>query len=474
MQQIDDSVSGNVLIIDDDPDISNIIRINLERYDHNVFMLHRPVSYIEIIREKNIDTVLLDIMLPESSGFDVLKEIRRVYSQLPVIMITALQSIDPAVASMKLGAFDYISKPEGLSDFNHLNMIVRNAVAISQSIKELKSMREDISKKYSFDNIIGTSKDMKAIFEQVKKLSDSNINVLIYGESGTGKELIARAVHYNSNRSEEPFADLNCAAVPENLIESELFGHEKGAYTGAHSRKIGKFEQAHGGTLFLDEIGDMPLTTQAKILRVIQELSFERLGGREKIHVDVRVISATNKNLLDEVKMKTFREDLYYRLSAFPLHLPALRKRVEDIPALVAHFIKKFSKEMNKSLEVPSAEALIALKSYTWPGNIRELENVIQRAIVLADRYDKKLYHEYLPLEIQQKLDESTFPADQERLSSLTIHANKILTFEEIEKRVLIEALNHTNGNVTQAAEELQIGRATLYRKIEKYGLKHK
>ena len=469
-----DSPQGNILIIDDDPDISNIFRINFERQGHAVHMLHRPRGFLEIISNRDIDTVLLDIMMPESSGFDVLKQIRQHFPHLPVIMITALQSIDPAVAAMKLGAYDYITKPEGISDFDHLNLIIRNSIAICQSVKELNSLREDISKKYRFESIIGTSQDMKDIFEQVKKVADSNINVLVCGESGTGKELIARAVHYNSSRKGAPFADLNCAAVPENLIESELFGHEKGAFTGAHMRKIGKFEQAHTGTLFLDEIGDMPLTTQSKILRVIQELSFERLGGRDKIKVDVRIISATNKNLQEEVKAKNFREDLYYRLSAFPIYLPPLRDRVEDISALASHFIEKFAKEMNKQIEEPSAEALLAIKTYYWPGNIRELENVIQRAVVLADRYDKKLHKEYLPLEIQKTLRDTDYYETQDGLSSLTIHADKILSFEEIEKRVLIEALMHTNGNVSQAAEELKIGRATMYRKIDKYGLKHK
>jgi len=468
------STKGNILVIDDDTDISNIFRINFERQGHVVHLLSRPRGFLDIIRDRDVDTVLLDIMMPESSGFEVLKQIRQQFPHVPVIMITALQSIDPAVAAMKLGAYDYILKPEGISDFDHLNLIIRNSIAICQSVKELNSLRENISKKYRFENIIGTSQHMKNIFEQIKKVADSNINVLIYGESGTGKELVARAIHYNSSRREAPFADMNCAAVPENLIESELFGHEKGAFTGAHIRKIGKFEHAHTGTLFLDEIGDMPLTTQAKILRVTQELAFERLGGREKIKVDVRLISATNKNLQDEVKEKKFREDLYYRLSAFPIYLPPLRERVEDIPALASHFILKFAREMNKLIEEPSAETLLALKTYYWPGNIRELENVIQRAVVLADRYDKKLNKEYLPLEIQKTLMETDYYEKHDGLSSLTIRADKILSFEEIEKRILTEALMFTNGNVSQAAEELKIGRATIYRKIEKYGLKHK
>jgi len=474
MPSDNNNITGSVLIIDDDFDITNILRIQLRHQGHSVYTLNEPINFLNIIEEKEVDVVLLDIMMPEVSGFEVLKQIRTRFPYVQVVMITALKSANPAVNAMKLGAFDYITKPEAVDDYDHLKLVVRNAINIAFSAKELDLLRGKITSQYSFENIIGVSQSMRNIFDQVRKVADSNITVLIYGESGTGKELIARAIHYNSERKNGPFADLNCAAVPENLIESELFGHEKGAFTGAYTKKFGKFEQANGGTLFLDEIGDMPLMIQAKILRAIQERSFERVGGQQKIKVDVRIISATNKDLKSEVEVKNFRDDLYYRLNGFPLYLEPLRNRSDDIPLLIKHFITKFSAEMSKRVEEPSPEALIALKLYPWPGNIRELENVIQRAIVLVERNSSELKLENLPLEIQNLYYEKSRNKPKEILSNLKISSNKMLSFEEIEKRVIQEALMRAEGNVTLAAEQLKIGRATIYRKIDKYGIKIK
>jgi DNA-binding NtrC family response regulator len=464
---------GNILIIDDDVDISNLLRIHLEREGHSVSILNYPERFFPVIDEFDIDVVLLDIMMPGSSGFDVLKQIRQKYPELPVIMVTALQTASPAVTAMKMGAFDYVTKPTDVEHYNHVKLIVRNAVSISHSVKELKTLKKEISTPYlNFNNIIGNNDVIKDIFDQIKKVANSNISVLISGESGTGKELIARAVHFNSDRKNAPFADVNCAAMPENLIESELFGHEKGAFTGAHARKIGKFEQANTGTLFLDEIGDMPTPLQAKILRAIQEKSFERVGGNEKVKVDVRIISATNKDLKVEVVSGNFRSDLFYRLSGFPISLPPLRQRVDDIPSLVNHFIRKFALEMNKMVKEPAPETLSALKAYAWPGNIRELENVIQRAVVLTDRNSSRLEIDSLPLEIQSVVYHANEPIQKEVLSSISISSDKSLSFDEIEMKVIQDALTRAKGNVSLAAERLKIGRATMYRKIEKYGIK--
>jgi len=465
---------GNILIIDDDIDISNLIKIKLQRLGYTVSILNQPRNFISKIEETNTDTVLLDIMMPGTNGLEVLKKIRHHFPGLPVIMVTALQSANPAVIAMKLGAFDYFTKPETSEDFEHLSLVVRNAVSISNSVKELKKVKGILESKYSFENIIGISQAMKDVFKQITQVADSNINVVVTGESGTGKELIARAIHHHSQRKQGPFADINCAAVPENLIESELFGHEKGAFTGAYILKIGKFQQANGGTLFLDEIGEMPVSIQAKILRAIQERSFERVGGEKKIKVDVRIISATNKELKKEVERKTFREDLYYRISGFPIHLQPLRERTDDIPPLINYFIKKFSKEMNKYVTDVNPDALTALKLYPWPGNIRELENVIQRAIVLADRSSTILYLDYLPLEIQNMIRSTSRFKQKELLSNISISSDKMLSFDEIERRVIQEALMRCDGNVSLAAEQLKIGRATIYRKIDKYGLKIK
>ncbi len=467
-------VIGAILIIDNDFDFAALTTNHLKKSGHSVYVLNEPVNYLSFIEDKGIDTVLLDVMIPAANGFDILRKIRHRYPSLPVIMITALQSAHPAVIAMKIGAFDYISKPDSKEDFEHLNLVVRNAVSIYQSTKELDRLRGVVEKKYSFSNIIGTSKAMRDVYYQIEKVAESNISVLIFGESGTGKELIARAIHHNSPRKNGPFADLNSAAVPYNLIESELFGHEKGSFTGAYTQKAGKFQQANGGTLFLDEIGEMPMPIQAKILRAIQERSFERVGGEKKIFVDVRIISATNKNLKEEVGKKNFREDLYYRISGFPIHLKPLRERIEDIPLLANHFISIFSKEMNKRIEELDPTALTALKLYSWPGNVRELENVIQRAIVLADKSNKKIHIDNLPLEIQNMVQSEIHNNTKEMLSSIRIGSNKMPSFEEIEKRVILEALTRCDGNVTLAAEQLKIGRATIYRKIEKYGIKAK
>ncbi|MBD3288641.1 response regulator [candidate division KSB1 bacterium] len=469
-----DQVKGTILIIDDDFDFANLTTTHLKNHGHTVYVLNEPVNYLSFIEEKEIETVLLDVMIPAANGFDILKKIRHRFPSLPVIMTTALQSAHPAVTAMKIGAFDYIPKPDSDDDFERLNLVVRNAVSIYQSTKELDRLRGVVEKKYSFSNIIGTSKAMRDVFYQIEKVAESNINVLIFGESGTGKELIARAIHHNGPRKKGPFADLNCAAVAYNLIESELFGHEKGAFTGAYTQKAGKFQQANGGTLFLDEIGEMPTPIQVKILRAIQERSFERVGGEKKIFVDVRIISATNKNLKQEVQNKNFREDLFYRISGFPIHLKPLRERIEDIPLLVNHFIQKFSKEMNKQVVEVHPAALTALKLYSWPGNVRELENVIQRAIVLTDKSSKKIHLDNLPLEIQNMVQNEDYDSTREMLSSIRIGSNQMPSFEEIEKRVILEALTRCDGNVTLAAEQLKIGRATIYRKIEKYGIKAK
>ncbi|MBN2012886.1 sigma-54-dependent Fis family transcriptional regulator [candidate division KSB1 bacterium] len=465
---------GHILIIDGDFDVSNIIKNQLESQGHSVYILNEPVNYFSVIEKYSIDTIILDIMMPDLEGFDVLKQITHRFPQVPVIIYSALEAAHPAVTAMKLGAFDYIVKSEKETDFEKLQLEVRNAVSISHSMRELNHLRTEASTRYRSNTIIGASPAMQDIFEQIEKVANSNISVVIYGESGTGKELVARAIHNHSDRSEGPFADLNCAAVPENLIESELFGHEKGAFTGAYTRKIGKFEQANGGTLFLDEIGDMPLMIQAKILRAIQERSFERVGGLTKVSVDVRILSATNKDLKHEVEAQTFRNDLYYRLTGFPIHIPPLRERVEDIPSLVNHFVKRYAKDMNKPLTEPTPEALAALKAYAWPGNVRELENIIQRAVVLADKQAKKLHLDFLPLEIQNMCPRSNDLEEVEVLSSISIGSERMLSFEEVEKRVIQEALNRTNGNVSLAAEQLKIGRATMYRKIDKYDLKIK
>jgi len=371
--------------------------------------------------------------------------------------MSAHGTIERAVRSMKLGAHDFIEKPFA-SD--RLLVTVENALITSSLKKEVNELRSELKRKYSFENIIGESGAMQEVFKAVEKVIDSNVTVLIQGESGTGKELIARAIHYHSRtRGNKPFVAVNCSALPESLLESELFGHEKGAFTGAAGRRIGKFELANGGTIFLDEIGLMSPTMQSKILRVLQEREFERVGGNELVRVDVRFISATNRDLEEAVKKGEFREDLYYRIAVFPIKLPPLRERKEDIPALAAFFLKKYSQEEGKQIEGISPDALELLMAYHWPGNVRELENAIERAVVLAA--SKEIMPSDLPAAVRALGEKRLYESDH------TL-ANWI---EKLEEEALRQALLECGGNVSQTAKKLGIGRATIYRKAKKYGL---
>jgi two-component system response regulator AtoC len=464
--------SGKILIIDDDEAILKLLQFNLENLGHTVITANNGEKGLSLICNEEFDLVFLDIMMPGTNGIEILKNIRHQKPHLSVIMMTALKSISPAITAMKLGAFDYLTKPNDISDENRLSVVVRNAISVTHSAKEIESLRGQFLNDFRFENIIGDSPPMQHVFSQIEKVADSSATVLIQGENGTGKELVAKAIHFNSSRSQGPFVDFNCAAIPENLIESELFGHEKGSFTGALTRKIGKFEQSHNGTLFLDEVGDMPMSTQAKILRVLQERSFERVGGSEKIHVDVRIVAATNKNLEEAVKQEQFRQDLFYRLTVFPIKLPSLRERLKDIYALTIHFLKKYAQESGKELKKISPGTLAALKLYRWPGNVRELENVIQRAAILAPRGEKTLKIDYLPMEIA-KVTVGEFTLDDNELVE-SKDTKPVRPLAQVERDALQYALNVADGNVALAAEMLNIGRATMYRKVEKYQLQIK
>lgn len=464
--------SGNILVIDDDQAILQLLQFNLEKQGHTVLTADNGERGLSLINHEEFDLVFLDIMLPGMNGIEILKKIRQHRPHISVVMMTALKSISPAITAMKLGAFDYLTKPDDISDENRLAVVVRNAISVTQSAQEIETLRGQLHKQFRFENMIGDSPQMQHVFSQIEKVADSSATVLIRGENGTGKELVAKAIHFNSSRSQGPFVDFNCAAIPENLIESELFGHERGSFTGALARKIGKFEQAHNGTLFLDEVGDMPLNTQAKILRVLQERSFERVGGTEKIHVDVRIVAATNKNLDEAVKREQFRQDLFYRLTVFPIELPPLRDRSKDVYPLTLHFLKKYAKEMGKEVTKVSPQALGALRLYRWPGNVRELENVIQRAVILASRDEKILKVDYLPMEIA-KVAVGEFSLEDMELGD-SKGPKSVRPFEDVERDTLQRALKVAGGNISVAAEMLKIGRATMYRKVEKYQLQVK
>ena len=447
-----------ILVVDDDKNISKMIEATLKK--ERRFEIQTALSgeaCLNIINDNLPDLVLLDIQMPGIDGIETLKRIKQQNSLIPVIMMTAHGTIERAVESMKLGAYDFLTKPFAR---DRLLVTVNNALLNSSLRRQVDELRSELRTKYAYENIVGQSGRMQDVFRSVEKIVNSNVTVLIQGESGTGKELIARAIHYHSkNRSTQPFVAVNCSALPESLLESELFGHEKGAFTGATSRRVGKFEQANGGTIFLDEIGLMSPATQSKLLRVLQEREFERVGGNELVKVDVRVISATNRNLEEAMQAGEFREDLYYRISVFPIKLPPLRDRKEDIPLLAAHFLKKFSEQEGKDVDGISADSLELMMAYNWPGNVRELENTIERAMVLVN--GSEVTAGDLPAAVRALGEKKIYESDS-TLSSW---------IEKLEEEALRQALLECEGNISKTAKKLGIGRATIYRKAKKYGL---
>lgn len=449
-----------VYIVDDEETILRLLdHWVTKKWGYSAKLFSSGEALLEGLNEVP-DVVLLDIMLPGVGGVETLKLIKQKHPELPIIMLSAQGKVDVAIETLKLGATDYFSKPV---DFAKLEVSLKNAIQIHDLAREVTRLREAVGKPVHFDNIVSDNGAMQEVFKLVQKVKDSDISVLVYGESGTGKELIARAVHYNGNRKAGPFTVVNCASIPKDLLESELFGHEKGSFTGAYQRRIGKFEQAHGGTLFLDEIGELDLSLQAKLLRVIQTKQFERVGGNETLTSDVRVISATNRDLVKAVQLKEFREDLYFRLATFPILLPPLRDRKSDILLLAEHFLKMFAVEANKPKLGFSKKSLKMLYEYPWPGNVRELENAIQRATLMAD--SNSITEKDLPLAVQ------TIGTREDGASSspLSTESDIIKPLELVKEEVLRHALKVTEGNIVEAARKLKIGRATFYRLLKKY-----
>ncbi len=451
-----------VFIVDDEPSILRLLThwvknqwgYKVESFDHGEDMLE------EIHKQPSL--ILLDIMLPDVDGIEILKRIKAVDQSVPVIMLSAQGSVEVALESLRLGAFDYFPKP---IDQNRLGPAIKNALQNFELQKRVEELESNIQKEFSFDNIISADNKMQDLFKVISKVLNNDITVLVNGESGTGKELVARAIHYNGNRKDEPFIVVNCASIPRELLESELFGHEKGAFTGAHQRKIGKFELAKEGTIFLDEIGEMEMSLQAKILRVIQQKEFERVGGNEIIKTNARILSATNRDLQDAVETKEFREDLYYRLSSFPIVIPPLRERKGDIVILIDHFIKTFNEKMGLEIKGVTKAAMKVLYDYDWPGNVRELENTLERCVILTD--SDLVDVDQLP---QQLLSDDYVP----RISSsgeLFTDNSPIIPFEKLKEEAIKHAVRVTSGNIVEAAKKLRIGRATFYRLLEKYNI---
>lgn len=447
-------MKDKLLIVDDEKNIREGLQKALTLDGYDVMLASDGREALDRIEEGDIDLVITDLKMPRLSGEELMKDALENYPYLPIIILTGHGTIENAVEAMRNGAYDFITKPLNI---DKLSLIVKRALENSSLKRQNRELLNQLKKKYSFENIIGKSAPMKKVFEIVELVAPSRANVLIYGESGTGKEMIADAIHHNSPRRDKPYVKVHCAALPETLLESELFGHEKGAFTGAIMRKRGRFELASLGTIFLDEIGEISFKTQVKLLRVIQEREFERVGGEQSVKVDVRIISATNKNLKEEIERGNFREDLYYRLNVVSIHVPPLRDKKDDIPLMVHKFIEDFSRENNKEIEGITNGALKSLMSYKWPGNVRELRNVIESIVVLTK--SKVITEQDLPPDILSK-DERSY---------LKLPAG--VNLGEAEKRLILFTLENTGGNKTKASEILRIGRKTLHRKLAEYGV---
>jgi two-component system nitrogen regulation response regulator NtrX len=445
----------HILIVDDEPAIQSTLRGVLEDEGYRVSAVGSGDDAIAHVVDNGLDLIFLDIWMPGRDGLDTLAEIKRLRPDALVVMISGHGTIDTAVKATRLGAYDFIEKPLSLEK---TLITVSRALEHGRLARENATLREQVEQRWE---IIGESQVMRQLREQIATAAPSNGRVLIHGENGSGKELVARAIHALSARSERPFVEVNCAAIPEDLIESELFGHEKGAFTGALSRRQGRFELGDGGTLFLDEIGDMSLKTQAKVLRALEEQAFERVGGRETIKVDVRVIAASNRDLLGLIAAARFREDLYYRLNVIPIEVPPLRSRQEDIPLLVDHFIRVFCAENGKRSKALSGEALAYFLAYEWPGNVRELRNMVERLVIMAPR--DVIEAEDLPAPLRPK--DAGAPAVESRERSLREAR------DNFERAYILAELRANDWNMTRSAERLGIERSHLYRKIKAYGI---
>ena len=463
-----------LLVIDDEPAILHAFRRGFQQSDVTVLTAASGAEGLTMVTQYDPDVVLLDLALPDLSGLDVFRRLHQRHPKIPVIFITGHGTTDTAIEAMKLGAFDYLLKPLELA---HLRELVGRACAISRLMR-VPAVTEDEPIQEPADVLVGRCPAMQDVYKAIGRVAPQDVTVLIRGETGTGKELVARAIYHHSRRATAPFLAVNCAAIPETLLESELFGHERGAFTGAERKRIGKFEQCSGGTLFLDEIGDMTPLTQAKILRVLQAQQFERVGGNETIQTDVRIIAATNRDLEHLIAEEQFRSDLYYRLSVFPIVLPPLRERGDDLPLLVHHFLKQLGPALGKEVQEVAAETLDVLRQYAWPGNVRELQSLLKQALLHAT--GPVLLPDFLPAALRTPKDSPPaapgmpFP-DWERFLTDRLHAGSTELYAEaltaMERQLLTLVLRHTGGNQLQAAQLLGITRNSLRHKLRALGI---
>ena len=450
-----------ILVVEDKESMAQMLKDTLESEGYEVISAKTGTEGLKYLRESGIDLVLTDLKLPEKDGIEILRTSKEENQLMPVIVMTAFGSVETAVQAMKEGAFDFITKP---FDIDHLLMLIKRALETQRVFTENILLREEFASKLGLPKIVGKSAGITEVAQLVQKAARTKTTVLLLGESGTGKELFARAVHNLSHRRDYPFVPINCAAIPKNLLESELFGHEKGSFTGADAKKLGKFELADRGTIFLDEVGDMDLTLQSKLLRAIQESEIERIGGMKTVKVDVRIVAASNRDLEKAVEDKGFREDLYYRLNVFPIQIPPLRERREDIPLLAEYFISRYCLELKTTQKDISKDALNILMNYRWKGNVRELENTLERAIILCD--GDIITPEHIVL-TQRPVPDS---AEQWQLEGpLEDVAKRALRIAETQR--IVEALRKTRGNKSKAAEILRVSYKTLLTKIKEYGI---
>jgi two-component system nitrogen regulation response regulator GlnG len=468
---------AHLLLIDDDPVlIPEQVRQAFPAPAHRVEVADTATAGLESVRSRPPDVILLDLRLPDQSGLEVYRQVRRIDARIPVIFVTIAKTADAAIEAMKQGAYDYLFKP---LDLNHLRRVVGEALEVARRMRAPAVVAETLADSDVDGAILGGCPAMREVYKAIGRVAAQDVPVLITGESGTGKELVARAIYQHGPRSQAPFLALNCAAIPETLLESELFGHEKGAFTGAERRRIGKFEQCHGGTLFLDEIGDTPLAVQAKVLRLLQEQAFERVGGNETVRADVRLIAATHRDLISLSAQGKFRPDLYYRLGVFTIHLPALRERGDDLPILTRHYLRRYGRELGREVTEVAPETMERLRGYAWPGNIRELQNVLKQALLWAS--GTVLLPAFLPEPLGEPGGPSpSFAPTEEELDlegfirgRLGPDASDLYseTHRQVDRLLLTQVLEYTEGNQHRAARLLGIARQTLRLKLRDLGL---
>jgi DNA-binding NtrC family response regulator len=454
----------HVLIVDDDPAVRDVLQEALMQEEYNVSTAEDGAAAIQAVKESVVHIVITDFQLPDIDGLAIIDRLAKFDAKIIPIMMTGFGTIETAVRAMKSGAFDFITKP---FDLEAVAVVVRRAAEVLRLRQENHLLRKAVRDQYRLEQMIGASEPIQHVMEFVQKVADSDSTVMIQGESGTGKELVARMLHFNSLRKDRPLVPVNCGAIPENLLESELFGHEKGAFTGATHARMGRFELANGGTIFLDEIGEMSLPLQVKLLRVLQEREFERVGGNRTIHVDVRIVAATNQDLETLVEEKRFRKDLFYRLNVIPIVIPPLRERRSDIPLLIDHFLARFNQTKHSEVSDLAPDALRLLTEYDWPGNIRELENMIERLVVLKKH--GVLSIEDLPEKICRRSSGAELKEQFIRFSEDGINLSREV--EQYEKHLIMEALRKANGVTSRAAQLLQLNRTTLVEKLKRRGV---